>query len=70
MLSTLVIFTIERKGDKRESVKASQSSVVTQTNWKQSVWKSSSSTDNGKIKVYVNRIRIMNNTLRRKLTHF
>ena len=70
MLSTLVIFTIERKGDKGESVKASQSSVVTQTNWKQCVWKSSSSTDNGKIKVYVNRIRIMNNTLRRKLTHF
>ena len=70
MLSTLVIFTIERKGDKGESAKASQASVVPQTNWKQCVWKSSGSTDNGKIKVYVNRIRIINNTLQKKLTHF
>ena len=45
------------KGDKGESAKASQASVVPQTNWKQCVWKSTSSTDNGKIKV--NRIRIM-----------
>ena len=49
-----------RKGDKEEkgeSVKASQASVVPQTNWKQCVWKSLSDTDNGKIKV--NRIRII-----------
>ena len=39
------------KGEKRESVKASQASVVPQTNWKQCVWKSESSTYNGKIKV-------------------
>ena len=45
------------KGDKGESAKASQASVVPQTNWKQCVWKSSSDTDNGKIKV--NRIRII-----------
>ena len=45
------------KGDKGESAKASQASVVPQTNWKQCVWKSNSSTDNGKIKVI--RIRIM-----------
>ena len=43
------------KGEKGESVKASQASVVPQTNWKQSVWKSASGTDSGKIKV--NRIR-------------
>ena len=41
------------KGEKGESVKASQASVVPQTNWKQCVWKSDSSTDNGKIKVNV-----------------
>ena len=45
------------KGDKGESAKASQASVVPQTNWKQCVWKSLSNTDNGKIKV--NRIRII-----------
>ena len=39
------------KGEKGESVKASQSSVVPQTNWKQCVWKSETNTDNGKIKV-------------------
>ena len=39
------------KGGKGESAKASQASVVPQTNWKQCVWKSASSTDNGKIKV-------------------
>ena len=44
------------KGEKGESVKASQASVVPQTNWNQSVWKSNSDTDNGKIKV--TRIRI------------
>ena len=44
------------KGEKGESVKASQTSVVPQTNWKQCVWKSSSDTDNGKIKV--NRIKL------------
>ena len=56
-----------RKGDKGEkgaSVKASQPSVVPQTNWKQCVWKSQSGTDNGKIKVI--RIRIIHNTLQRK----
>ena len=46
-----------RKGEKGESANASQASVVPQTNWKQCVWKSTSSTDNGKIKV--NRIRII-----------
>ena len=40
------------KGEKGESVKAGQASVVTQTNWKQCVWKSESDTDNGKIKVH------------------
>ena len=39
------------KGGKGESAKASQASVVPQTNWKQCVWKSASGTDNGKIKV-------------------
>ena len=39
------------KGEKGESFKASQASVVPQTNWKQCVWKSNSETDNGKIKV-------------------
>ena len=39
------------KGEKGESVKASQAIVVPQTNWKQCVWKSPSGTDNGKIKV-------------------
>ena len=68
MLSTLVIFTIERKGDKGESVKASQSSVVTQTNWKQCLWKSTSHTDNVKIKVI--RIRIIHNTHQRKFVPF
>ncbi|CAH3183333.1 unnamed protein product [Porites lobata] len=38
------------KGEKGESAKASQASVVPQTNWKQCVWKSTSYTDNGKIK--------------------
>ncbi|CAH3194339.1 unnamed protein product [Porites evermanni] len=38
------------KGEKGESAKASQASVVPQTNWKQCVWKSASGTDNGKIK--------------------
>ena len=45
---------VGRKGDKGEkggSTKASQARVVTQTNWKQCVWKSESDTDNGKIKV-------------------
>ena len=45
------------KGAKGESTKASQASVVPQTNWKQCVWKSDSGTNNGKIKV--NRIRII-----------
>ena len=40
-----------RKGDKGESAKASQASVVPQTNGKQCVWKSNINTDNGKIKV-------------------
>ena len=67
----MFIFTIERKGDKGEkgeSAKASQARVVPQTNWKQCVWKSGSysGTDNEKIKVYVNGIRNMNNTLQRK----
>ena len=53
------------KGEKGESAKASQASAVPQTNWKQCVWKSESGTDNGKIKV--NRIRIINNTLLRKV---
>ena len=39
------------KGEKGESAKVSQASVVPQTNWKQCVWKSTSGTDNGKIKV-------------------
>ena len=74
--STVVIFTIERKGDikggKGKSAKASRASVVPQTNWKQCVWKSGSysGTDKGKIKVYVNGIRIMNNTLQRKFIPF
>ena len=42
------------KGEKGESAKASQASVVPQTNWKQCVWKSDSDTDNGKIKVNKN----------------
>ena len=45
------------KGEKGESAKASQASVVSQTNWKQCVWKSNTETDNGKIKVI--RIRII-----------
>ena len=45
------------KGEKGESAKASQASVVPQTNWKQCVWKSNSGTDNGKIKVI--RIKII-----------
>ena len=60
-----------RKGDngeKGESAKASQASVVPQTNWKQCVWKSESATDNGKIKVI--RIRIIHNTLPRKFISF
>ena len=40
-----------RKGEKGESAKASQASVVPQTNWKQCVWNSYIETDNGKIKV-------------------
>ena len=48
------------KGEKGESAKASQASVVPQTNWKQCVWKSGISTDNGKIKVI--RIRIITNS--------
>ena len=46
-----------RKGNKREkgeSVKASQASVVPQTNWKQCVWRSNSGTDNGQIKANKN----------------
>ena len=39
------------KGEKGESVKASQASVVPHTNWKQCVWKSGSGTNSGKIKV-------------------
>ena len=46
-----------RKGEKGESAKASQPSVVPQTNWKQCVWKSQTDTDDGKIKVI--RIRII-----------
>ena len=41
--SQMSFFTIERKGDKGdkgESAKVSPTSVVTQTNWKQCVWKS------------------------------
>ena len=45
------------KGEKGESAKASQSSVVPQTNWKQCAWKSYSHTDNGKMKVH--RIRVI-----------
>ena len=45
------------KGRKGESAKASQSSVVPQTNWKQCAWKSYSHTDNGKMKVH--RIRVI-----------
>ena len=45
------------KGEKGESAKASQASIVPQTNWKQCVWKSESGTSNGKIKVI--RIRII-----------
>ena len=44
------------KGEKGEKAKASQASVVPQTNWKQCVWKSYSSTANGKIKVIRERI--------------
>ena len=61
----VAIFKIERKGDKgekRESVNVSSGSVVPQINWKQCVWKSASGNDNGKIKVYENGIRIVNNT--------
>ena len=53
------------KGEKGESAKASQASVVTQTNWKHCVWKSASSTDNGKIKVI--RIRIITQSKRKSL---
>ena len=45
------------KGEKGESANASRASVVPQTNWKQRVWKSISSIDNGKIKVI--RLRII-----------
>ena len=48
------------QGEKGESAKASQASLVPQTNWKQCVWKSDSSTDNGKTKVI--RIRIITNS--------
>ena len=47
------------KGGKGECVKAGQASVVTQINWKQCVWKSTSDTDNGKIKVHVTIIIII-----------
>ena len=57
-----------RKGEKGESAKASQASVVPQTNWKQCVWKSKTSTSNGKIKVI--RIRIINKTLQKKFIPF
>ena len=56
------------KGEKGESAKASQASVVPQTNWKQCVWKSASDTDNGKIKVI--RIRIIHDTHQRKFFPF
>ena len=56
------------KGEKGESAKAGQASVVPQTNWKQCVWKLSSSTDNGKIKVI--RIRIIHNTFQSKFIPF
>ena len=46
-----------RRGEKGESAKASQASVVPQTNWKQCVWKSYSLTDNGKIKVNKNALK-------------
>ena len=55
------------KGEKGESAKASQASVVPQTNWKQCVWKSGISTDNGKIKVNKN---MNHNTLLRKFSPF
>ena len=55
------------KGEKGESAKASQASAVPQTNWKQCVWKSHSSTNNGKIKVI--RIRCKTHVLR-KVTPF
>ena len=42
---------VGNQGRKGDSAKASQASVVPQTNWKQCVWKSASGTDNGKIKV-------------------
>ena len=56
------------KGEKGESFKASQTSVVPQTIWKQCVGKYESSTDNGEIKVI--RIRIIHNTHQRKLVPF
>ena len=56
------------KGEKGESVQAGQASVVPQTNWKQCVWKSTTDTNNGKIKVI--RIRIINNPLKRKFIPF
>ena len=49
------------KGEKGENVKASQASVVPQTNWKQCVWKSETETDNGKIKVNKNRLKAIFN---------
>ena len=55
------------KGEKGESANASQASVVPQTNWKQCVWKSVSSTNNGKIKVNKNMNHI---TLLRKVDPF
>ena len=56
------------QGEKGENAKASQASVVPQTNWKQCVWKSETNTDNGKIRVI--RIRIILNTIQRKFNHF
>ena len=55
------------KGEKGESAKASQASVVPQTNWKQCVWKSQSSTNNGKIKVNKN---MNHNTTPKKIHSF
>ena len=56
------------KGEKGESFKASQASVVPQTNWKQCVWKSNTESDNRKIKVI--RMRIIHNTFQGKFNHF
>ena len=55
------------KGEKGESVNASQARVVAKTNWKQCVWKTMSSTNNGKIKVNKN---MNHNTLLKKVVPF